>query len=221
MSLWQIFLDNDGRLAHKWAHYFPIYERHFSRYVGRDVVMFEIGVFRGGSLQLWKRYLGPHARIVGIDIDPKCKQFEESQISIRIGSQSDPEFLHSVMQEFGGPDIVLDDGSHQQPDILASFRTLYDYVDRNGVYMVEDLHTAYWDRFGGGLRRPETFIEVSKGLIDELNARSSQRLADVTDFTETTHSMHFYPDIVAIEKGRYLPFTSIKTGGAPKPSSDS
>jgi hypothetical protein len=38
------------------------------------------------------------------------------------------------------------------------------------VYLVEDLHTAYWDEFGGGLKKEGTFIEFCKGLIDELNA---------------------------------------------------
>jgi hypothetical protein len=29
MNLWQDFLTHDGKLMHKWPHYFPIYERHF------------------------------------------------------------------------------------------------------------------------------------------------------------------------------------------------
>jgi tRNA G46 methylase TrmB len=55
MSLWSDFLGHDQRLVHKWAHYFPVYERHFARYVGRPVVFVEIGCGEGGSLQMWKR----------------------------------------------------------------------------------------------------------------------------------------------------------------------
>jgi hypothetical protein len=119
---------------------------------------------------MWKRYLGPHALIVGIDINPECKKFEEDQIQIRIGSQSDTGFLQQVLNEFGTPNVVLDDGSHQMSDVVETFRFLYSRMSPNGVYLVEDLHTAYWEEYGGGLKREGTFIEVCKGLIDELNA---------------------------------------------------
>ena len=83
MSLWQDFLTNDERIIHKWKHYFPICERHFGKFVHQDVVMLEIGCGQGGSLQMWKRFLGPHARIVGIDINPLCESFSEDQIDVR------------------------------------------------------------------------------------------------------------------------------------------
>ena len=56
---------------------------------------------------MWRRYFGPHARIVGIDIRPECQAFEEDQIAVRIGDQSDPAFLDSVLREFGAPDVVV------------------------------------------------------------------------------------------------------------------
>lgn len=203
MTLWQDFLTNDQRLIHKWKHYFPVYERHFSRFVNRDVVMIEIGCGKGGSLQMWKRYLGPHARIIGVDIDPACAHYAEDQIEIRIGDQSNPAFLAGLVREYGSPDIVLDDGSHVMSHIRASFEVLFPAVQRNGVYMVEDLHTAYWGEFEGGLRQPGSFIEVAKGLVDELNADHARGAIEPTDFTRTTLSMHFYDSIVVFEKGRH------------------
>jgi hypothetical protein len=68
VGLWADFLTNDQRVIVKWKHYFPVYERHLTKFVNTDVVFIEIGVGEGGSLQMWKRYLGPFARIVGIDI---------------------------------------------------------------------------------------------------------------------------------------------------------
>ena len=201
MNLWSSFLTNDGRLIHKWKHYFPIYERHFRDFVYKPVTFIEIGCGRGGSLQMWKRYFGPHARIVGIDILPECKQFEEDQIEIRIGAQQDPQFLESIVAEFGPPDIVLDDGSHIMSHVTASFEFLYPRVAKNGVYMVEDLHTAYWEEYEGGLRKPTTFIELSKNLVDELNADHSRGALAPTDFTKTTLSMHFYDSVTVFEKG--------------------
>lgn len=214
MALWDLFQNNSGRIIHKWTHYFPIYERYFYQFVGKSVIFIEIGVDNGGSLQMWKKYFGPFARIIGIDINPACKQFEEEQIYIRIGDQSDPAFLQDVLQEFDTPDIVLDDGSHIMKDIISSFSFLYPRIDRKGIYMVEDLHTAYWDEYQGGLGRDGTFIEKCKTLIDELNAEHTKGELPETDFSKTTLAMHFYDSVVVFEKGVYGKKYHIKIGCA-------
>jgi len=203
MNLWSDFLTNDSRLIHKWKHYFPAYERHFSSFVYKSVTFLEIGAGLGGSLQMWKRFFGPHATIIGVDIDPRCRNYEEDQISIRIGAQEDTKFLQTVLDEFGPPDIVLDDGSHQMDDILTTFRFFYPHVPKNGVYTVEDLHAAYWPEFKGGLCQPGSFIEFCKGLVDELNADHSREALPPTEFTRTTLSMHFYDSITVFEKGTH------------------
>lgn len=213
MALWPLFLNHRGRLIHKWAHYFPPYEKHFARYVDRPFLFIEIGCGRGGSLQLWKQYFGPMVRIVGLDIRDECKSFEEDQISVRIGDQSDPAFLASVIEEFGTPSIVLDDGSHVMSDIRTSFDYLYPLLSSDGVYMVEDLHTAYWDEYGGGLKRDGTFIELCKDLIDQINAVHSRDAQPETAFSRSTLSMHFYDSIVAFEKGDCGPRRSLHTSG--------
>jgi SAM-dependent methyltransferase len=203
MSLWSDFLTNQQRLIHKWKHYFPVYERHFDRFVNTDVVLIEIGCGEGGSLQMWKRFLGPHARIIGIDINPRCLAFAEDQIEVCIGDQSDVGFLTKVLDKCGAPDIVIDDGSHLMSHANASFTALYPKLSRNGVYLVEDLHTAYWDEFEGGLRRKGSFIERCKDLIDELNADHARKALAPTEFTRSTLSMHFYDSVVVFEKGRH------------------
>jgi hypothetical protein len=213
LSLWSEFVNNKQRTIHKWKHYFPAYEAHFSRFVNRPMVFLEIGCGRGGSAQMWKRYFGPHAQIVGIDVNPECKSFEEDQIKIRIGSQSDIDFLQKLLDEFGTPDIVLDDGSHIMSDVVETFRFLYPRTSSTGVYLVEDLHTAYWDEYGGGLGREGTFIEVCKALVDELNADLSRGALPATDFTRSTLSMHFYDSIVAFERGRRLPHSDVRISG--------
>jgi len=204
LSLWSDFLNNQKRTINKWNHYFPAYEAHFSRYVNRPLLFLEIGCGRGGSAQMWKRYFGPRAQIVGLDINPECSTFEEDQIAIRIGSQADPAFLQSILDEFGTPDIVLDDGSHQMAHVVETFRFLYSKTAKDGVYMVEDLHTAYWDEYGGGVGREGSFIELCKTLIDQLNADWSREKLPPTEFTRSTLSMHFYDSIVAFERGRHL-----------------
>ncbi len=107
-DLRQYFESNNGRLIDKYTHYFDIYERHLSRYRNQEVHFVEIGVFQGGSLQMWKNYFGTKARIYGIDINPECKKFEEDQIQILIGDQADRGFLRELRAKLPRIDIVLD-----------------------------------------------------------------------------------------------------------------
>lgn len=81
-------------------------------------------------------------------------------------------------------------------DVVSTFRFLYPRISPVGVYIVEDLHTAYWPQFQGGLRRPGSFVELAKDLIDELNADHSLGAVPPTDFTNSTLSMHFYDTVV-------------------------
>jgi SAM-dependent methyltransferase len=200
--LWDNFLTNTGRVIHKWEHYFPAYEENFSAFRNKDILFLEIGCGQGGSLQLWRRYFGPLATIVGIDINPACSTYEEPGIFVRIGDQSDTEFLQSIINEFGIPQIVLDDGSHVMNHINSSFDFLYPLMSPNSVYMVEDLHTAYWEEYGGGVTNSKTFINRTKQFIDLLNADHSRGVIAPTDFTNNTYSIHIYDSIVSLRKGR-------------------
>lgn len=196
-----MFLGNTGRPIHKSGHYFFAYERHFGRYVGQPVTFLEIGVGNGGSSQMWKRWLGPLAKIVGIDINPVCEQFADEQVAVRIGDQSDPRFLQALLDEFGVPDVVLDDGSHQMQHVVGSFNFLYDKIAATGVYMIEDMHTAYWADYGGGKGDPRSIIEKFKDMIDVLNA-DHVRTGDPAPsrFTRQTLAMTAYDSVLVFEK---------------------
>ena len=202
MDLWGDFLTNQGAVIHKWEHYFPIYERYFQAWRNRSLTFLEVGVAKGGSLQRWRRAFGPLARIVGVDIDPKCRRHEGPGVFLRIGDQSDPAFLQSVIDEFGAPDIVLDDGSHQMVHLRATFDFLYPRLPKNGVYLVEDLHTAYWKEYGGGLDAPQSFIAHAKTLIDRLNADHARGALAPDAFTRDTFSIAFYDSVIVFEKGQ-------------------
>jgi len=215
MNLHEYFLKNNGKLIHKWTHYFDVYERHFRRFVDKDMLIIEIGVFEGGSIQMWKEYFGEKATVVGIDINQGCKQFEDASknIFVEIGSQSDPEFLKSIIEKYGRPDILLDDGSHQQSDIISAFESLYYQVKDDGVYFVEDLHTAYWPQYQGGLKLETTFVEYAKNKIDELNASWTNGELPITEFTKRTQVICVYDSIIAFEKRLQGYRIDMKTAG--------
>lgn len=213
MNLWQDFKINDGKVIHKWMHYFPIYEKHFAGWRNKNVNFLEIGVSKGGSLQMWQRYFGPLATIVGIDINPECQKHNEEGINVRIGDQSDKMFLHSLEKEFGQFDIILDDGSHQMHHIFQTFEYLYPRLSKNGVYAVEDLHTAYWSEFGGGLDKPDSFINLSKQFIDQLNAHHSRGKVQPDFITDNTLGISFYDSVIVFERGQIPIRKAPMTGG--------
>lgn len=198
--LHRYFLNNGEKRLHKWLHYFDIYERHFERHRDRPIRMLEIGVHGGGSLRMWRDYFHGDSQIVGIDINPECAKHAFDNIDIRIGSQDDTAFLSSVADEFGGFDIVLDDGSHVNSHVIKTFETLYGRVSPSGTYLIEDMHTSYWPKFGGGLRKEGSFIEFAKSKIDELNAQHIREGLDVSSITQTTDSIVFYDSVVVFER---------------------
>jgi predicted O-methyltransferase YrrM len=203
------FRGNKGRLITKWRHYFEIYERHFAPYRARPVRMVEYGVWHGGSLQMWRSYLGPQAHIVGVDRNPECARLAEEGIDVVIGDQADPATHRSLLARYGAFDIVLDDGGHTMEQQASTFRAMYPALRDGGLYVVEDTHSSYNAYWGGGLRQPGTFIEQAKLMIDQLHAWYGPVPGLAPDYvTQTTHGLHFYDSMVVVEK---------RTRGPPQP----
>lgn len=214
------FYNNTGNHITKWTHYFSIYDRYFKKYKGKPIVFLEIGVFQGGSLQMWKSYFGDKAQIYGIDIDPRCKDFEAENISIFIGSQNDRKFLKGIKAQIPKADIILDDGGHFMRGQRISFEELFDHVKEDGIYMVEDCHTSYWPGWGGGYLRKGTFIEYSKKIIDKMHAWYTKRIP-VDKYTKGLFSVAFYDSIVVFEKAKKEEPKQIMSGNVmPKFQSD-
>lgn len=204
-----LYYGHEGHTAYKWHHYLALYDRHLSRFRGRPVRILELGIYRGGSLQIWKTYFGERAVIHGVDSNPACTQFAEERVVPHIGSQADAGLLKQVVEEMGGVDVVLDDASHRGSDQIASFEALYPLVDENGVYICEDTRTSYWSQFGGGYRKPGTFIEYAKGLIDRLHAWyiEDEAIARDETFARMTLGIFFYDSMVVFEKrAKSIPF---------------
>lgn len=189
------------RVMHKWLHYFDVYHRHLQHLRGRPITFIEIGVFNGGSLPMWRDYFGDRAHIVGVDINPECARYAAPGIDVVIGDQGDRAFLRDLRDRFPGAHALIDDGGHTMEQQTATFEELYPYLDADGVYICEDLHTSYMAHYGGGFRRAGTFVEMAKALVDRLNAAHVQDGALAPDeFTAGTDSLHFYDSMLVIER---------------------
>lgn len=121
----------------------------------------EIGVQTDHSIRMWEEFF-PNATIYGLDIDPKCKQFEGGRRRILIADQSNADFCRQVIRETGRDiDIVIDDGSHRIEHQLKSFSLFFPTLTEHGIYVVEDT---------GGVVGDQELVTVNaqKELVDNI-----------------------------------------------------
>lgn len=179
-KLWRLRNDLTGLASafktDKWGShwYTQHYERYFKPIKGKRLNVLEIGIggydglVEGGqSLRMWKAYFRK-SQIVGIDIADMTR-LQEDRIDIRQCDQTDSDALTRLSNEYGGFDIIIDDGSHLNRDVIKTFQTLFPRMRQNGVYVVEDTQTSYWPTYGGGAGEPYTSMEFFKSLSDGLN----------------------------------------------------
>jgi hypothetical protein len=193
----------DGRGIWKWTHYFEIYHRHLSRYRNREIHLVEIGIFSGGSLDMWRAYFGPKCHIYGVDIEPACKRYEENGTRVFVGDQADRDFWRRFREEVPVIDIVIDDGGHEPDQQAITLEELLPQMRPGGTYLCEDIHGC-----------PNEFTSYIGGLIQGLNhvGKMDQDLVDpgrrltssASAFQAAIHSIHSYPFVTVIEK-RDLP----------------
>ena len=192
----------------KWGlhRYAPHYARHLAHLRRRRFNLLEIGVgghdnplAGGNSLRMWKAYF-PYAQIFGLDLFDKSA-LQEDRITIVQGSQADSACLRSLAERIGRLDVVIADGSHVNAHVLTSVRTLFPLLPDGAIYVIEDLHTAYWPAFGGSARpTPETSIGWVKDRIDGLHWEDIDG-RPTEPFDQHIVAIHLYHNLVFLSKG--------------------
>jgi Methyltransferase domain len=209
------YRNNLNRLAcvfgsDKWGlhWYTPHYERYFRPLKSRRLNVLEIGVggyehsnMGGGSLRMWKSYFR-RSRIVGIDLYDKS-HLSEPRIDIRQCDQTDEDKLTRLSAEYEGFDIVIDDGSHRNEHVIRTFEILFPLLRPQGIYVIEDIQTAYWPTWGGGMNSPNSSIAYFKNLIDGLNhAEYPVSNYQPTFWDNNIVEISFFHNIVFLQKGK-------------------
>jgi hypothetical protein len=163
----------------KWVHYIPIYEKIFLEYKSKSQIkLVEYGVAKGGSLEMWKNFFPKDAEIWGVDINvEKGTGVNASDEFPKVvnGDCTNQHFLNSFFLEMGAPDIIIDDASHIMKDIKKSLLLSFPKLAPGGMYIIEDLHCAYWRKYGGGYRVKDNFFNYVRELIDDLHSEYHQR----------------------------------------------
>jgi demethylmacrocin O-methyltransferase len=196
----------------KWGShsYTRHYEYHFAKFRDCDIGFLEIGIggyddpaIGGASLRMWNDYF-PKARVFALDIHEKRFRISD-RVRMVQGSQTDAAILQAIERDAGGLDIVVDDGSHINEDVIASFNILFPLLRSGGLYVVEDTQTSYWPALGGSSVDPDsdrTIVGFFKGLIHGLNHNEiAGEHRPEMPYDEHVVAVSFYHNMIVIEKG--------------------
>ena len=208
------------RKTGKYDSYFKSYAQILEPFLSKKessqspINLLEIGVMDGGSLEAWKRILGPTSKIYGLDLNPECSKLSCESYTVFTGDQSDPSVWNSLVNQCGKFDIIIDDGSHvgfsQSKTIDFS---LMGAIGQEGVVIIEDTHTAYMDQFigdGVGINFMDKVMDLA-GRITSRSARlqndPSSKLSHIRadDRARTSiESIYIFESIVAVNIQRGL-----------------
>ena len=204
-ELWKCYLESPFPSL-KVNSYFPVYAEIFSHLRGEKCTFIETGIYDGGSLFMWKNWLGKEARVIGIDLNPDAKKWEKYGFEIYIGDQGSPEFWKKTLAEIGAFDVLLDDGGHQS---FQQIVTLYEGLmaaKSDCLIVVEDTCTSFMNEFSN--HNENSFLNYSKAATDLLLAKaenyfpgqfpSISNTSIVNDF-KNVHGIKFYSGIVAFD----------------------
>jgi hypothetical protein len=135
------------------THYLRNYEEYFHPLVDKEVRLLELGIYKGGSLLLWRDYF-ERGLIVGLDLQTVEVSDPSGRIRTYEGRQQDTELLDRIAKENApeGFDIIIDDCSHIGELTRISFWHLFDnHLKVGGLYVIEDWSTGYWDGWFDGV----------------------------------------------------------------------
>jgi len=199
----QIFYTSVTRKATKWEPYFDVYDAYFEKFVDKSPTVVEVGVWHGGSLQMWAEYFGEGAQIYGIDRDPNILNSPVPGTHMVVGDQGDPEFWKTFLTQVPSIDVFVDDGGHHMHQQILTLEHVWPHIHEQGVYICEDVHTSYQPFFGGH-PGAHTFMEYAKGLVEVMhrNHHGGTRSPPNSHRFSDLKSVHFYDSMVVLQKGR-------------------
>jgi hypothetical protein len=182
----------DGRGIFKWRHYFGAYHRHLGRFRGRPVNVVEVGVFAGGSLQMWRDYFGDECQVFGVDIVEECRTYEGDGIRVFVGDQGDRSFWRAFREQVPHVDVLIDDGGHLVDQQVVTLEEMLPHMAPGGVYICEDIVNNEFAAYLMGLQMRMNWATRGDG-DGQLNITAAGIQRHVA-------SMHLYPFLAVIEK---------------------
>ncbi len=188
----------------KVSSYFAVYDLVLTKYRNKPGITFvEIGVADGGSLLMWREFLGPDARIIGIDYDPAAAAMRQKGFEMFIGDQASPAFWKEFFAQIGDIDVLIDDGGHTNKHQISTVDLCLDHIKNGGLILTEDVGTSYLPEYGNPSKY--SFMNYAKTIVERIQFRSPvERRPQPDRFTNAVFSIAFFESIVCLHVDRRL-----------------
>jgi len=181
MSLVEL-VDNDRTDKNTVHSYLDLYERLLSnkKKIAKNVL--EVGVYKGGSIMLWRDYF-KNATVYGLDvmkIEDMCNEIKNRQrIVLRSFDAYDENiFYNQFVSKNIKFDFMLDDGPHTLESMKQFIKLYSQIMTDDGILIIEDVQDWEW-------------IEILKNEVPE----SLKCFIDVYDLRPNKNR---YDDIVFV-----------------------
>ncbi len=198
-------------------NYTSVYSKYFDKIKNDRLVFLEIGIYKGDSVKLWENYF-PNADLHFIDITSEYIQYNSTRSHYHFLNQKNVLALEALGKDVGPFDIIIDDGGHTMTQQITSFKALFPFVKPGGMYVIEDLHTSYWNQYGGigSFENPiggkGTTVGFLQELVDSVNfvgastecadfdKANASLLSRMTKYQKHIESIHFHSSLCIIIK---------------------
>lgn len=147
----------------RYHNYAEKYDKILAPFKDTFLSVLEIGVAQGQSIKMWTDYF-TKATIHGADISKASESCQEysGRIEFHLLDQRDEAQLKN-MEQYSPFDLIIDDGNHFWAEQILTFNTLFPYLRRGGIYIVEDTTTSYWREYKN---HPMSPVEYFKSFVD-------------------------------------------------------
>ena len=195
-----------------------IYHEIFENIRQNPITILEFGVQNGGSLEIWSRFFNNFKFVIGVDVDSSIAllNFNNENIITIVGDATSVETAELISSRFGSIDVVVDDGSHINTDVIKTFLLNWNVVSEGGFYAIEDTHSSYQQSYGGGFQSKNSIINFFKILVElthfefwglnisildlfeesEFSYLLSEARVDLTNI----ESIHFFQSMIVLKK---------------------
>jgi hypothetical protein len=124
----------------------------------------ELGVDRGGSLEMWQA-LFPDGAVVGVDHD-RAARWPAGTHRV-VADQDDPDLPRRLAGISPRYDLIVDDASHQGALSRQTFQLLWPLVAPGRWYVIEDWQVGFdnvgWDVFDASM------VDLARSLLSHLD----------------------------------------------------
>ncbi len=189
----------------KHTNYFDVYDRLLTKFIDKKITFVEIGILDGGSLFMWRDFLGEKARIIGIDLNPEATKWRDYGFEIFIGNQSNLEFWNDFFEKVGDIHVLLDDGGHRNDQQIITSRAALPHILDGGLIIIEDTQTSFmkFESF-----QKYTFVSYLKSKVKSLMARSDELDCKKDVFSDSVYSIEFFTGVCVLHINRVLSCSS-------------